>query len=421
MNYLIVLIAMATAIVYDMFLNKNWKKALIYFAVLIISISGLKMGSNVLLKSIVGSEWSDGVPYEAWFAMGLQEGVRAAGNYNGYNREVYMNNGYDSQKTKEEAQENVKESLHAFMDDPGYALDFFVQKTASQWNNPSCGALSNSGEKESGSSWMVNSVQAGGGRVVLNYFLNLFQTWILLGVVCYLALEKDKSDFEWIFLLIFLGGFFFHMLWEAGARYAFPYYLLLIPYGGMGLSLLERKLERAIGKKRDEKDFRWKCWLGGIGVCILVMAAVLPYSNLLGRLAPVYAEEEWKMPAHIEDGYYNILPVEDSGLYLTEIDGKIILMNGENILQEVSIFRSDETYKIRFMPSQNTIELAGGEAVIPKNEEYAFGWQIRSAGKENEYYILMNNETALGYSLEDWSVKLEKFEEGNRMQVWTIQ
>ena len=429
MNYLIILIAMAAVAVYDVFRNKNWKGALLYFAAVVVVMGGMKTGCNTCIRNIVKVELSDGVPYEAWAAMGLQEGVRGAGNYNGYNREVYVDNGYDNLQAKKEARESIKESMHTFAADPGYALDFFARKTASQWNNPNFWAIINGVETERGGAWLVNSIQAGNGKVILEFFLNLFQTWILLGTVCYIVMEKDKSEFEWIFLLIFLGGFLFHTIWEAGARYAFPYYLLLIPYGGMGLLLLEKTLEKSLGKMRESEPdgvcCRRKYRLWGVGLILFASSVFLPYLNHLGKVVIVYAEEEEReVYDYIADVYYTISAAEDGELYLTEMDGKIILMSEDRIVQEVSMFRMERNYIIRFMPSQNTLELAGGGEVAPGHEEYAgreFEWEIWPAGPEGEYCIRMDDRTALEYSLEDWSVRLGEFEEGNRMQIWVIR
>ncbi len=346
MNYLIILIAMAAVVVYDVFRNKNWKGALLYFAAVVVVMGGMKTGCNTCIRNIVKVELSDGVPYEAWAAMGLQEGVRGAGNYNGYNREVYVDNGYDNLQAKKEARESIKESMHTFAADPGYALNFFARKTASQWNNPNFWAIINGVETKRGGAWLVNSIQTGNAKVILEFFLNLFQTWILLGTVCYIIMEKGKSEFEWIFLLIFLGGFLFHTIWEAGARYAFPYYLLLIPYGGMGLLLLEKTLEKSLGKMRESEPdgvcCRRKYRLWGVGVILFASAVFLPYLNHLGKVVIVYAEEEErKVYDYMADGYYTISAAEDGELYLTEMDGKIILMSEERIVQEVSMLRME--------------------------------------------------------------------------------
>jgi hypothetical protein len=37
-------------------------------------------------------------------------------------------------------------------------------------------------------------------------------------------------------MIIFLGGFAFHLIWEANGRYCMPYFVLLIPYGAAGIT-----------------------------------------------------------------------------------------------------------------------------------------------------------------------------------------
>lgn len=420
MNCLIILIAMVGMLLYDMLLNRDWKKSLVYLVVFVIGISGIFIGSDMLLEHITGMEKPEGVPSEAWIAMGLQEGAGTAGNYNGYNRKVYVENEYDSQRTREAAREDIRESMQKFQKNPEYAVRFFVKKIASQWSNPGCGVLNNGVEKTSGLPWFINDMQSGGGKTVLRQFLNIFQVWILLGAVAYIVMRKDKTDFEWIFFLIFLGGFAFHLFWEAGSRYAFLYYLLLIPYSCMGLSSLERKVENSLKNKLKEK----KLWnkRGLVIVCLLLAAVIiLPYTDLPGKVVFISKEKEAEKASAVEDGYYFISPVGNNELHLTEMDDKIMLMNEDNVKQMVSICRMREHRVIRFMPSQNSLELAGGENVCPENPENAFEWQlVRTGDKENEYYILMDDKTALTYSLEDWTVRLGEFSEGDHRQIWTI-
>ena len=110
-------------------------------------------------------------------------------------------------------------------------LQYSLYKYCSPFsNNPNFWAIINGVETKRGGAWLVNSIQTGNAKVILEFFLNLFQTWILLGTVCYIIMEKGKSEFEWIFLLIFLGGFLFHTIWEAGGHIIiyFPFFLFCI-------------------------------------------------------------------------------------------------------------------------------------------------------------------------------------------------
>ena len=420
MNCMIIWIAMAGISIYEALLKNCWKKMALYLAALLVGMAGVRIGGDVLLRHITGMEKAEGVPAEAWIAMGLQEGEKAAGTFNGYNIETYINNGSDSQKTREEARKSIAESLQKFKDNPEYAVDFFVRKAAAQWNNPDCWTLDNGLEGQIGASHIKNSILAGGGKDFIKGFLNIFQVWILLGAVCFIVMEKDKSDYEWIFLFVFLGGFFFHLFWEAGARYAFPYYMLLMPYSVRGLFLLEGKLEGIMEKTWKETVPSKRCRV--LGGCLLafVLAAIVPWLNVFGKVVFVAKEKEIGVPVHVEDGYYTISPKGDHNLHLIEADGNVMLMKDEKE-QIVSLYRMYENHVIRFMSSQNSLELAGGEDVAAAGYDNPFEWRLEPAGESGAYYILLDGQTALAYNLEDWSVKLKEFEDGDEMQVWRLE
>jgi len=48
------------------------------------------------------------------------------------------------------------------------------------------------------------------------------------------TIRRRDGESENIFLIIFLGGFFFHLLWETKAQYVIIYYALLFPYAALG-------------------------------------------------------------------------------------------------------------------------------------------------------------------------------------------
>ena len=39
-------------------------------------------------------------------------------------------------------------------------------------------------------------------------------------------------------LYIFLGGFFFHLMWETKSQYVYPYVFMLIPMSALGIDLI---------------------------------------------------------------------------------------------------------------------------------------------------------------------------------------
>ena len=54
-------------------------------------------------------------------------------------------------------------------------------------------------------------------------------------------------------MLIFLGGYAFHILWEGKARYIIGYHLALFPLAFMGLTIFSNKIvEKIISKKKQK-------------------------------------------------------------------------------------------------------------------------------------------------------------------------
>ena len=62
----------------------------------------------------------------------------------------------------------------------------------------------------------------------------------LIGAGCILFIKRNKwKPEQLVLLLIFLGGFAFHTIWEAKSDYVLPYFVLLIPYAAAGLGQLK--------------------------------------------------------------------------------------------------------------------------------------------------------------------------------------
>ena len=61
------------------------------------------------------------------------------------------------------------------------------------------------------------------------------QSIILFGVICYIILGfKEIKLKELLYAIVFIGGFIFHLIWEAKCQYTITYFVLLIPYFVIG-------------------------------------------------------------------------------------------------------------------------------------------------------------------------------------------
>lgn len=196
-----------------------------------------------------GSTINSGVPAISYFAMGMQESSRANGWYNGFNFETYQNTGMDSTATAALSREAIGERLDTFRKNPGYAAEFYLKKYLSQWADGTYACRQATLATFGGRKPFFTSLYEGDYSKYLISYCNLYQNLLYLGAFwfCLVSIRQGKRRSSsspeeqlpaFLGLIGVLGGFLFHMLWEANARYILPYGLALLPYGARGLSLL---------------------------------------------------------------------------------------------------------------------------------------------------------------------------------------
>ena len=294
-NYMIFMIAEVIYLLLKVMWEKaeGFKKALPKL-VLIIVLFGFfvigRFGVDAYIRSVIGQAEVRGIPMTAWIAMGLQDGKAAPGWYNGYNNAVYVENNFDYDKTAEAVKDEIKRIVSGYPNDIQTSISFFVKKVSSQWNNPTFQSLWILEERDGkdGLTWLLH----GTGRYLYIFWVNLLQTWILAGTFLYAVLRFRKSSVEEIILPItFVGGFVFHLFWEAEGLYAILYFPLLLPlsicgYGEWRNRLLVIKDEIASDGWKTERAGSLKkkaviCIMAVIVVCALSYTD--PFAKLIAR------------------------------------------------------------------------------------------------------------------------------------------
>lgn len=237
-NYLITMIAMVILLLMESVFEKKIK---LLIPVCIIIISYLLSGqvANWTGKLITGKDINKGTPMKSYIAMGLQEGDKEAGWYNGYTQKIYKKQKYDYEKTSNKINKDIEKSLNKLKQDPKYAFNFFGRKIVSEWNNPTFQSFWINYKRKSDiqENRIVKSIMnpKKRGNIILRDYMNIIQTLILFGTVMYLVLGYKKIKLrELIFAIIFIGGFLFHIVWEAKCQYTVTYFVLLIPYSVIG-------------------------------------------------------------------------------------------------------------------------------------------------------------------------------------------
>ena len=229
--------------------------AALLIAAMIIPNIALKIG----IGNISGHNVTDSIPRSAWMAMGLSEGTRAEGWYNGYNYNAFRENGYDQKVTDEAARALIGERIQSFRSDHDYAYTFFMRKLASTWSEPTfqsvwVGPQKASADKIGG--FLFKNIYSGGGAYDITCVIcSIVYLVVLAGCVLFLAkslirriqLLADRyshRDTVTVFtafpILFLLGVFLFHLVWETKSLYVFSSVYMLLPLAAAGLSFTEK-------------------------------------------------------------------------------------------------------------------------------------------------------------------------------------
>lgn len=294
-NYMIFMIAEIIYLLLACLSDKitNFKKnapRLFLIAVLLVCFLVGRCGMNAYIDRLNDGNDVKGIPMLAWVAMGLQDGKAAPGWYNGYNNGVYIENDYDYDKTQAAVKEEIRRIVTRYPQDITTSISFFVKKVSSQWNNPTFQSLwvLEDRDGQDGLEWLLR----GKGRYLYIFWVNLLQTWILAGVFLYALMRFKKSSLKEVLLPVtFIGGFLFHLFWEAEGLYAILYFPLLLPLSVCGYGEWKKWL---CACKREIMENGWKTEAGkrlkrklaiAFTAVVLVCAASYtePFAKMLAR------------------------------------------------------------------------------------------------------------------------------------------
>ena len=189
-------------------------------------------------------------------AMGMQDSMIAAGWYNGVIEE-YWPLSVTPEMEKAAALEMLAARLREFAADPAGAWAFFKEKCLTQWAEPSYdilwyGAVCGKSGRFNG---LAHAIFRDGSpvRALLAGYMNIFQqaayVLALIGT-CGMIKEKRIEAVQLMLPVTVLGGFLYHMLFEAKSQYIYPYMLLLLPLAAAGMDLLA-------GRARNKRN-EWR-------------------------------------------------------------------------------------------------------------------------------------------------------------------
>ena len=219
-NMLILVIAVSILVICELIRNRKLRSLLLILSIVVVMLADYRPES--------------GMPGSAFIAMGMHEQeYRGAGWFDNYTVDTYEKAGHDTEAASAAAKEDIRASFRNFMAHPTYLAGFYIRKTASTWNEPSCYSWTlQQGRNEA---W-DKAIFLPGIPYILSLF-NRLQTLLYFFALLYFIMHRKDTDFKvLIFAVFFTGGFLFHLLWEAGSQYALFYAMTLTIYAVCGIS-----------------------------------------------------------------------------------------------------------------------------------------------------------------------------------------
>lgn len=210
--------------------------------------SGVKLEPNVSLLT--------------WLVMGLSdrgmEGV-CPGWYNGYSGEFF-----DIDITPEAQKAIVLADLKAripeLLSDPAYTAAFMRDKCLSQWIEPNYSTMSYGYRCEwhgryNGIAALVYREESP-VRAVLDAYMNIDQQALyVLALIGGIRLLRRGTGTDMLALPVtVLGGFLFHLLFEAKSQYIYPYAVLLMPVAAVGLETVARGCSGLVRRLKQKHE-----------------------------------------------------------------------------------------------------------------------------------------------------------------------
>lgn len=231
MNSLIFIIATVIYLTLNLlkdFSTKECKKNVLNIMVLVAYIAISIMPAS-LIKNYYFAKFNldknKTYPIISYFLMGMEESPRGNGWYNESIAEAAINN---PENIKDQYRQGIKERIIYFSENIDYTLNFYIMKIASMWTENTYSAVRTNNVKENEP--MENIIEP------LTFYQKTLLILICMCSLIVLIQNRKNLSIDVLFLItIFIGGFAFHLIWEAKSRYIIPYIVVLIPIASINI------------------------------------------------------------------------------------------------------------------------------------------------------------------------------------------
>lgn len=236
MNTLIFMIATVIYLILNLMKEikeKPWKDKLLEIGIILIYII-ISILPALLIESYYLNKYNldinNSYPSICFILMAMEEGPRGNGWYNEQTAEPVLK---DSENIKNEYYIRVENRIKYFSENIEEAAEFYTMKLASMWAENTYSAINNN---MIGSYEFLENI-----RSTLTFYQKVLLLIMCFATLIILIQNRKKLSIDILFLItIFIGGFTFHILWEAKSRYIIPYIVVLIPITSIKINKLKK-------------------------------------------------------------------------------------------------------------------------------------------------------------------------------------
>ena len=244
MNSLIFVIATVIYLLFNLFtkitsktVKENIINALLIVIFIVVSIVPAQIVNDYYINKY-NLDKSKEYPNISYILMGMSESWRGNGWYNEDIGEPALKN---PESSKEEYADKIKDRLTYFSQNIGYTYRFYTMKLASMWSENTYSAVRLNLLHESEDDYLN----------VIKEPLTFYQKALLIlmcvcSIIVLIQNRKNLSVNVIYLILIFMGGFAFHIIWEAKSRYIIPYIVVLIPIASIEINKLKKLAKKSI-------------------------------------------------------------------------------------------------------------------------------------------------------------------------------
>ena len=242
LNNLIFAVAMIIILAVH-FLRGEYLKRFLSVCIMALIVFGAKDLPVMQYELRTGKDFGDGIPMVCWLSMGLGDSVFAPGWYDSQDTIDLYDGPEDAEYASDTAKERIKERMEYFKENPDKAYTFFKDKAYSQWNEPTFSSIWNNKVRgQYAPKYGIGEFVCGDGEGFTKAVMDINVQFLYFGFMTafvFMLFDKIKKkcirDESILIPTVIIGGFLYHLLFEAKSQYVLPYVVIMIPYCVWGM------------------------------------------------------------------------------------------------------------------------------------------------------------------------------------------